>query len=110
MTMLRIPSAVYDEIRIHGEQTYPHECCGVLLGRPSDGGWMIQSAIRAGNIRTDSAHNRYQIAPLELVKIERTARSQGPGPSWMIRRVAVATRSSTSSSTTRSDFRIGESR
>ena len=38
MTTLRIPSTVYDEIRTHGEQTYPHECCGVLLGRPSDGG------------------------------------------------------------------------
>jgi proteasome lid subunit RPN8/RPN11 len=77
MTTLRIPSTVYDEIRTHGEQTYPHECCGVLLGRPSDGGWTIQSAVRAGNIRTDSPHNRYQIAPLELVKIERNTRSQG---------------------------------
>ena len=23
----------YDEIRRHGEETYPHECCGVLLGQ-----------------------------------------------------------------------------
>jgi proteasome lid subunit RPN8/RPN11 len=33
--------------------------------------------MRAGNTRTDSAHNRYQIAPIELVKIEREARSKG---------------------------------
>ena len=36
-------------------------------------------AVRAGNTRTDSAHNRYQIAPGELVKIEREARRQGLG-------------------------------
>jgi proteasome lid subunit RPN8/RPN11 len=35
------------------------------------------AAVRAGNIRTDSAHNRYQIAPVELVKVEREARRQG---------------------------------
>jgi proteasome lid subunit RPN8/RPN11 len=33
--------------------------------------------VRAGNTRTDSAHNRYNIAPLELVRIEREARRQG---------------------------------
>ena len=37
------------------------------------------AAVRAGNTRTDSAHNRYHISPLELVKIERDARRQGLG-------------------------------
>lgn len=77
MSTLRLPRAVFDQLRAHGEETYPHECCGALLGRSSAEGWTVQSAVRAGNIRTDSAHNRYQIAPLELVKIERAARSQG---------------------------------
>ena len=31
----------------------------------------------AENARADSAHNRYEIAPLELVKIEREARRLG---------------------------------
>ena len=35
------------------------------------------AAVRAGNTRTDSAHNRYHIAPVELVKIQREARRQG---------------------------------
>jgi proteasome lid subunit RPN8/RPN11 len=39
----------------------------------------VIAAIPAGNTRTDSAHNRYQIAPIELVKIEREARKQGLG-------------------------------
>ncbi len=77
MSLLHISKSVYDAIRAHGEETYPHECCGVLLGNPGPEGWRVQSAVRAGNTRTDSAHNRYHIAPLELVKIQRQATRQG---------------------------------
>jgi proteasome lid subunit RPN8/RPN11 len=79
MSVLRLPHAVYEQIRAHGEQTYPNECCGALLGTATPDGWQVQTAVPAGNIRTDSAHNRYQIAPIELVKIERDARRQGLG-------------------------------
>jgi proteasome lid subunit RPN8/RPN11 len=68
---------VYDAMREHGEETYPDECCGALLGRVMPNGWWIEASIRAGNSRTDSAHNRYQIAPGELVKIERESRLRG---------------------------------
>ena len=78
MSVLRVPRAVYESLRGHGEETYPHECCGALLGNSVQGGsWTIIAAVRAGNTRTDSAHNRYHIAPVELVKIQREARSRG---------------------------------
>jgi proteasome lid subunit RPN8/RPN11 len=77
MGVLHLTREDYDRIRLHGEETYPHECCGALLGHPSPQGWIVAAAIRAGNTRTDSAHNRYQIAPIELVKIEREARNRG---------------------------------
>jgi proteasome lid subunit RPN8/RPN11 len=77
MSVLRIPQAVYENLRSHGEETYPHECCGALLGRSCPAGWQIVEAMRAGNTRTDSAHNRYHIAPVELVKIQREARTKG---------------------------------
>jgi len=79
VSKLHLPRAVYDALRTHGEETYPYECCGALLGAPSADGWAVAVAVRAGNTRTDSAHNRYQIAPVELVKIEREARRQGLG-------------------------------
>ena len=79
MSVLRLTRSVYDAIRAHGEETYPHECCGALLGRTTTDGWCIEAVVRAANTRTDSAHNRYQIAPAELVKIEREARSKGLG-------------------------------
>ncbi|GGG95910.1 Mov34/MPN/PAD-1 family protein [Silvibacterium dinghuense] len=75
--MLKLNEQVYDAIRRHGEETYPHECCGVLLGRSSDDINEVADAVRAGNTRTDSAHNRYHIAPQELVKIQRQGRERG---------------------------------
>ena len=62
--------AIYEAIRQHGEETYPNECCGALLGRSDDREYG-RGGRRGGNTRTDSAHNRYQIAPQELIRIER---------------------------------------
>ena len=75
--MLKLNEQVYDAIRRHGEETYPHECCGVLLGQSADGVNSVEDAVRAGNTRTDSAHNRYHISPQELVKIQRQGRERG---------------------------------
>lgn len=77
MSVLQLFRSVYDAMRAHGEETYPNECCGALLGRATADGWRIEAAVKAGNTRTDSAHNRYQIAPAELVQIERAARGRG---------------------------------
>ncbi len=75
--MLTLPQLVYNTLRAHGEETYPHECCGVLLGHASADGNAVEAAVRAGNTRTDSAHNRYHIAPGELIRIQREAREKG---------------------------------
>src|SRR5215470_14721106 len=76
--MLRIPTAIYDTLRRHREETYPHECCGVLLGRfEEDGSKTVVSIARAGNTRDDSPHNRYNIDPKELIRIQREGRARG---------------------------------
>src|SRR6266478_307836 len=76
--MLKLPQFAYDSLRWHGEETYPHECCGVLLGQMGeDGIRTVSSVARAGNTRTDSAHNRYHIDPKELIRIQREGRERG---------------------------------
>jgi proteasome lid subunit RPN8/RPN11 len=76
--MLKLSQQHYDALRHHGEETYPHECCGILLGRVDDDGTrIVTSTARAGNTRTDSAHNRYNIDPRELVRIQREGRARG---------------------------------
>lgn len=74
---LRLPSPIYHALRTHGEEAYPEECCGVLLGRAMAGGWQIVAAIRARNADAGSARTRYEIAPAELVRIVHEARRRG---------------------------------
>jgi proteasome lid subunit RPN8/RPN11 len=76
--MLNIRRKEYEALRQHGEETYPHECCGVLLGQMDDDGVRaVTSTARAGNTRTDSAHNRYNIDPKDLIRIQREGRERG---------------------------------
>ena len=76
--MLKLQKSDYEALRKHGEETYPHECCGVLLGTMDDNGTrIVTSTARCGNTRNDSPHNRYNIDPKELVRIQREGRSRG---------------------------------
>ncbi|PYY03087.1 MAG: hypothetical protein DMG64_09205 [Acidobacteria bacterium] len=75
--MLRISQIEYSSIRRHGEETYPHECCGVLLGSSDGETRSVTKTVRCGNTRSDSPHNRYHIAPQELVRIQRQGREAG---------------------------------
>jgi proteasome lid subunit RPN8/RPN11 len=75
--LLRLTGAVYAAIRTHGEEAYPYECCGALLGKLTPEGWQVEAAVRASNEKIGSAHNRYQIGSADLVRMEREARRRG---------------------------------
>jgi proteasome lid subunit RPN8/RPN11 len=75
---LRLPGALADEIRRHGEAAYPAECCGVLAGRVNGAG-DAKEVVRlhpAVNRRTDDPH-RYLIAPDDLRRVEAELRQAG---------------------------------
>jgi proteasome lid subunit RPN8/RPN11 len=74
---LRIGKLDWEQLRRHGEETYPYECCGVLVGEiDNDGAKVVQAVVRCGNQRSDSPHNRYEVDPRELVRIQREARAR----------------------------------
>jgi proteasome lid subunit RPN8/RPN11 len=75
--MLKLSQSDYDFLRQHGEETYPYECCGVLLGQMDGDVRSVTSVARCGNTRTDSPQNRYNIDPKELVRIQREGRERG---------------------------------
>jgi proteasome lid subunit RPN8/RPN11 len=78
LPMLKLSRSGYVSLRQHGEETYPHECCGVLLGRfENDGSKTVSRIARCGNTRADSPHNRYHIDPRELIGIQREGRERG---------------------------------
>ena len=75
--MLKISQSEFEALRRHGEETYPHECCGVLLGQfEEDGTRRVTSIAPCGNTRDDSPHNRYNIDPRELIRIQREGRER----------------------------------
>jgi proteasome lid subunit RPN8/RPN11 len=73
MRELQLPQHVYRQLRQHGEDAYPHEGCGVLVGVSNDGARQIIAAVPARNISTTPA-NHYEIAPRDLIRIERESR------------------------------------
>jgi proteasome lid subunit RPN8/RPN11 len=75
--VLRIREAHWQAIRRHGEEAYPHESCGVLVGRFDGEARTVEVVVRCGNARTDSPRDRYQIDPREILRVEREARARG---------------------------------
>ncbi len=75
---LHISSSEVSRIRAEGEKSYPHECCGFLLGRHVNGVREIVRVEPALNAREDEArHNRYLITPDLFMRTERDARAHG---------------------------------
>lgn len=74
---LHISRSTLDQLRRHGEEEYPHECCGILVGTFAEDGRHVLSTVRCRNARMDDAHNRYQIDPRDLFRVQREAASAG---------------------------------
>jgi len=75
--MLRISTADYQDIRRHGEETYPHESCGILTGHFEGEMRTVQSIVPCANAQVDSPQSRYNIDPHQLVRAQREARERG---------------------------------
>ncbi len=71
---ITIPRLVYDEIVSHAKDSYPNECCGVLVGNTL-GSRKVFFAERATNINEERSADRYILDPKELNIIDKTARA-----------------------------------
>lgn len=76
--MISMPEDVMRAIRAHAERTYPHECCGALLG--SEGGDGVRAVValyEADNRReAGAAPRRFLITAEDYRTIERAARER----------------------------------
>ena len=75
--MLTITPAIRAHIENHAVETYPHECCGVIVGRVSGDAREGVEAHRTGNLNTERAHDRFELDPKDFVRLDREAREQG---------------------------------
>ncbi len=79
---LWISGHLAEKIRLHGAETYPHECCGALLGRDSEMGGAgasreVLALLPLVNRRDDSPHNRFSVTAEDVLEADRAAQQQG---------------------------------
>jgi proteasome lid subunit RPN8/RPN11 len=72
--MIRLSEKIVDEIEYHAEQTYPEECCGMLLEFSMNGVHSIQEAIQIDNSQGDNRKRRFFITPEQYRNAEQLAK------------------------------------
>lgn len=70
---LALTAAVNQAIRRHGAETYPHECCGALIGR--DG--IVTEAFALPNTTEEGPRRRFLVRPADYREAERRAAARG---------------------------------
>lgn len=81
-TILWISGQLAEKIRAHGAETYPHECCGALLGRDRDGAHPeaereVLVLLPLVNRRDDSPRNRFSVTAEDVLEADKAAQTQG---------------------------------
>ncbi len=75
--MLVLSEELASRIRAHGVETYPHECCGALLGTDGENAREVRELFALVNRRDDSPRNRFSISPDDFRVAEKAARERG---------------------------------
>src|SRR6478672_13362037 len=70
---LHIDASIDAAIRQHGEETYPHECCGALVGR--DG--RVTGVVALPNTTEEGPRRRFLVRPSDYREAERRASELG---------------------------------
>jgi proteasome lid subunit RPN8/RPN11 len=72
-TVLQLAAGVADAIRAHGVETYPHECCGALVGRDGE----VTGAVPLPNTTDEGPRRRFLVRPSDYQQAERAADGAG---------------------------------
>ena len=77
MGMLKLSRDVFETIRKHGEQTFPHECCGVLLGKVNGAQRTVKEVFVIENqFEEAERYHRFLITPDNYMEAEAAARTK----------------------------------
>ena len=72
---MKIRRPAFEAIQAHGAEGYPNEICGIMLGPQGD--HTVTEVRRARNIITERSRDRYEIDPLDHIRIQREADDSG---------------------------------
>jgi proteasome lid subunit RPN8/RPN11 len=75
---LEIPAEILQRIHAHGEQAYPEEGAGFLLGKLDGNGRLVSAILPLANTReTEARHNRYLLGATDYLRGEQEAEKCG---------------------------------
>ena len=78
MAGIILTKQIIDEFQTHGEQEFPHECCGFILGNfTSDGQGEALEYIPASNMKEENRERRFLIDPMAYQNAEDKADELG---------------------------------
>ena len=72
---MNIRRPALEAIQSHGSEGYPDEICGIMLGPQGD--HVVTEVRRARNIIVERSRDRYEIDPLDHIRIQREADNAG---------------------------------
>jgi proteasome lid subunit RPN8/RPN11 len=75
--MIAFTRAAWDALRRDGEERYPEESCGILLGRRRGDGREVVEAVRCANVSAAARRDRYEIDAGAILRVQREARARG---------------------------------
>lgn len=75
--MIRIEAEPLSVMTRHGEDCFPKECCGILLGRETAGGRIVTHAVPCRNAYDGDQKDRFHIDPRDQLAADRKARQAG---------------------------------
>ncbi len=75
--MIRLSRDQDLQIRRHGEQEFPHECCGVILGDLDQDVRIVRELRPLSNVHEDGHERRYLVSPDEMFALMREERKTG---------------------------------
>lgn len=73
--MLHIAPDPLARLQAHAEEGFPHEVVGILAGSRET--WSVTEIVALRNERADSAHNRYKVSGLTLMRAEQALEARG---------------------------------
>jgi proteasome lid subunit RPN8/RPN11 len=77
LSKVAISDAVNQAIRRHGEETYPHECCGALVGTTADAESIVADVVPLPNTTEEGPRRRFLVRASDYQLAERRAAEMG---------------------------------
>ena len=77
MVKLVISRERLGEIFSHCIESYPYECCGLMIGEDNGAYRRVVEVVRAGNVHEGDRRVRYMVDPISYLNAERRAEEKG---------------------------------